>query len=199
MSQLPESLSPPPAFRHSRGWLVVALGWAYLRLGCWKLEGTFPQVSKVVTIVAPHTSNWDFPLGVALLFALELRASWLGKHTLFQGPFGWLFYRLGGIPVDRRSSHGVVEACVKAFDDAPALLLALAPEGTRKGVSHWKSGFHAIATAARVPIMPVAFDFRTHVIHFLPLFHPTENLEEDLPRLQALFRDIHGLRERPTE
>ena len=130
------------------------MGRAYLRLGGWKLEGTFPQVSKVVTIVAPHTSNWDFPLGVALLFALELRASWLGKHTLFQGLFGRLFYGLGGIPVDRRSNHGVVEACVKAFDEAPALLLALAPEGTRKGVSQWKSGFYAIATAAMATPQP---------------------------------------------
>jgi 1-acyl-sn-glycerol-3-phosphate acyltransferase len=93
----------------------------------------------------------------------------------------------------------VVEACVKAFDGTPALLLALAPEGTRKGVSRWKSGFHAIAVAAKVPILPVAFDFREHVIHLLPLFQPTGNLEEDLPQIQALFRGIHGLRERPGE
>jgi 1-acyl-sn-glycerol-3-phosphate acyltransferase len=170
-----------------------------LRLGGWRIEGAFPRDPKVVAIVAPHTSNWDFPLGVAILFAVELRASWLGKHTLFQGPFQRLFYALGGIPVDRRRSNGVVEACVKAFDGTPALLLALAPEGTRKGVSRWKSGFHAIAVAAKVPILPVAFDFREHVIHLLPLFQPTGNLEEDLPQIQALFRGIHGLRERPGE
>jgi 1-acyl-sn-glycerol-3-phosphate acyltransferase len=101
--------------------------------------------------------------------------------------------------VDRRGSHGVVDACVKAFQGAPALLLALAPEGTRKGVSQWKSGFYAIAAGAGVPILPVALDYRNKVFRLLPLFRPTGNLERDLPTIQALFKDAHGLRERPAK
>jgi len=150
-----------------------------------------------VAIVAPHTSNWDFPLGVALVFATELRASWLGKHSLFQGLFKSFFYWLGGIPVDRRASHGVVGDCIRAFEATPSLLLALAPEGTRKGVSQWKSGFYQIAAGAGVPILPVAFDFRDHVIHLLPLFRPSGSLETDLPLIQALFTQVHGLKTRP--
>jgi 1-acyl-sn-glycerol-3-phosphate acyltransferase len=152
-----------------------------------------------VAIVAPHTSNWDFPLGVALMLATELRVSWLGKHTLFTGPFNRFLRHLGGIPVDRRSSNGVVGDCLRAFEAAPALLLALAPEGTRKGVSRWKSGFYQIASGAGVPILPVGFDFRDHVIRFMPLFQPSGSLERDLPAIQALFEQVHGLRARPVE
>jgi 1-acyl-sn-glycerol-3-phosphate acyltransferase len=176
-----------------------ALGRAYLRLSGWRIEGTFPADPKCVLIVAPHTSNWDFPLGVAVVFAVELRVSWLGKHSMFRTPFKGFLRWLGGIPVNRSASHGVVRECVRAFDAAPALLLALAPEGTRKGVSQWKSGFYLIASHAGVPILPVGFDFREHVVRLMPLFHPSGNLELDLPRIQALFSNVHGLRKRPTK
>jgi 1-acyl-sn-glycerol-3-phosphate acyltransferase len=189
---------PPPAFHQSRGWLCRKAGRAYLRLAGWRIEGSFPLDSKVVVIVAPHTSNWDFVVGVAVAFSLELRASWLGKHSLFRTPFKGLFRRLGGIPVNRSASHGVVDACVGAFKAAPALMLALAPEGTRKGVSQWKTGFYRIACAAGVPILPVGFDFRDHVVRLMPLFHPTGDMEQDLPRIRALFSQVHGLRERPA-
>lgn len=188
---------PPAALRQARAWFWRALARAYLRLSGWRIEGGFPDTVRCVTIVAPHTSNWDFSLGMAVAFAMDLRASWLGKHSLFRAPFKGILRWLGGIPVDRRASHGVVEACVKSFEAAPALMLALAPEGTRKGVSQWKSGFYRIASAAKVPILPVGFDFKTHAVRLLPLFHPSGDLEQDLPRIQALFSDIHGLRERP--
>lgn len=188
----------PPAFHQARGWMWRALGRAYLRLAGWRIEGTFPNDPKYVVIVVPHTSNWDFNLGVAVVFALELRVSWLGKHTLFKAPFRPFLRWMGGIPVNRGASHGVVGECVKAFDAAPALMLALAPEGTRKGVSQWKSGFYQIASKAGVPILPVGFDYRDHVVKLMPLLMPSGNQEEDLPRIQALFKDVHGLRERPA-
>lgn len=175
------------------------IGRLYLRLAGWEIEGDFPADSKCVIIVAPHTSNWDFPLGVAIVFATELRASWLGKHTLFKAPFKSFFLWLDGIPVDRRANHGVVGECVKAFEAAQALLLAIAPEGTRKGVSQWRTGFYQIATQAGVPILPVAFDFHDHRVHLMPVFRPTGNLEQDLPAIQALFHQTRGLYTRPQE
>lgn len=194
-----EYLVPPPAFHQARGWIWRALGRAYLRLAGWRIEGTFPADPKYVVIVAPHTSNWDFMLGVAVVFALELRVSWLGKHALFKAPFKSFLRWLGGIPVNRSASHGVVGECVKAFEAAPALMLALAPEGTRKGVSQWKSGFYLIALKAGVPIVPVGFDYREHVVRLMPLFTPSGNLELDLPLIQAMFHDVHGHSERPAE
>jgi 1-acyl-sn-glycerol-3-phosphate acyltransferase len=191
-----EKLVVPENLRHARGWVWRAIGRTYLRLAGWQIEGAFPDATKCVAIVAPHTSNWDFSLGVALVFAIELRASWLGKHSIFKAPFKGFFRWLGGIPVDRKASHGVVGACVKLFETTPALLLGLSPEGTRKGVSKWKTGFYQIATRAGVPILPVAFDYRDHIIRMMPLFHPTGDLEQDLPRIQALFSEAHGLRAR---
>ena len=199
MQQTLASLAPPAALRQPRGWLWRAVGRVYLGWGGWRIEGSFPTEPKFVAIVAPHTSNWDFPLGVAVVFALELRVSWLGKHTLFHTPLRGFFRWLGGIPVDRRASHGVVADCVQAFQVAPALLLALAPEGTRKGASRWKSGFYSIAAGAGVPILPVTFDYRHHVVRLLPLFRPGGNLDQDLPLIQALYSQAQGLNERPGD
>ncbi len=196
MSHAEEFQPVPPAFHQPRGWLWRALGRAYLRGSGWRIEGAFPADPKYVVIVAPHTSNWDFLVGVAVAFAVELRASWLGKHSLFRAPFTGFLRWLGGIPVDRRASHGVVGDCVRAFKAVPTLMLALAPEGTRKGVSQWKSGFYRIAVAAGVPILPVGFDYREHVVHLMPLFHPSGDLDRDLPLIQALFERVHGLRDR---
>ncbi len=198
MASLMEHI-PPPAFRQARGWLWRAVGRVYLRLSGWRIEGVFPEDPKYVVIVAPHTSNWDFTLGVAVVFAVELKVSWLGKHRLFKAPFKKFLHWLGGIPVDRGASHGVVGECVRAFEEAPALMLALAPEGTRKGVSQWKTGFYLIAVKAGVPILPVGFDYQEHVVRLKPLFHPTGNLEQDLPAIQALFGDVRGCRQRPKE
>ncbi len=199
MPHTPEYPVPPAAFRHVRGWVWKAIGRTYLRLSGWRIEGCFPADPKYVVIVAPHTSNWDFTLGVAVVFAVELRVSWLGKHSIFRPPFRTFLRWMGGIPVDRSASHGVVGECVRALEEVPALMLALAPEGTRKGVSQWKTGFYLIASKAGVPIMPVGFDYHEHVVRLKPLFHPSGNLDQDLPLIQALFSDVHGLRKRPAE
>ncbi|MBI4911170.1 MAG: lysophospholipid acyltransferase family protein [Acidobacteria bacterium] len=197
MGQNPGALpARPPAFAGGRGWFWRAAGRSYLRLGGWRIEGALPEVPKCVTIVAPHTSNWDFLLGVALLFALDLRVSWLGKHALFRRPFDGFLRWLGGIPVDRRVRSGVVGACAEAFAEAPSLMLALSPEGTRKGPGGWRTGFYWIAVAAGVPVFPVAFDFDRHRILFLPLFTPTGDLDQDLPKIQALFEGVRGLKDR---
>lgn len=196
--QTPRSLpAPPSALRHDRGPFWRLLGRAYLKASGWRVEGVFPETGKAVIIVAPHTSNWDFLAGMSVVLALDLRASWLGKHTIFKRPFRGLLRWLGGIPVDRGARNGVVGACVEAFAAAPALLLALSPEGTRKGASRWRSGFYLIASGAGVPILPVALDYRDHVVRLLPPFQPTGSLESDLPVLKALFDGVQGLRPRP--
>ena len=98
----------------------------------WRVEGDFDDYPKMVAIVAPHTSNWDFPVGLAARYALRLDASWLGKHTLFRPPFGWIMRRWGGIPVDRTASHDVVSQTIEAFASRPHVFLVITPEGPRK-------------------------------------------------------------------
>jgi 1-acyl-sn-glycerol-3-phosphate acyltransferase len=190
---------PPPALQRKGSWILKWLGLTYLRLTGWQATGQFPTDPKCVLIVAPHTSNWDFVLGVAFMFAVDLRVSFLGKHTIFKPPFKKFLTGIGGIPVDRRESHGVVGQCVAAFQRESTLLLALAPEGTRKGPSKWKSGFYQIALGAGVPIFPVAFDAEHHCIRLMPLFQPTGKVDEDMKELKALFLDVKGFRARPSE
>lgn len=146
--------------------------------------------------MAPHTSNWDFIVGVAAKLALGLDVMWLGKDTLFHGPLGALMRRLGGRPVDRTASHDVVKDVVDEFARRERMVLALAPEGTRKRVDRWRTGFYHIAHTAGVPIVPVALNFGARAIQILPPFTTTGNADADITALQQRFIGVRGRRER---
>jgi len=176
-----------PAVPSRNGGLLRFLGRAILAALGWRLEGEIPNVPRCVVIVAPHTSNWDFVIGLATLLALDLRVTWLGKHQIFRGPFGPLWRALGGVAVDRSAAHGVVERAAAVLAPPHSTFLAVAPEGTRRKVEQWKSGFWRIARAAGVPIFPVAFDYRKHAVVFGQLYSPTADYEADLAALQRGF------------
>lgn len=165
----------------------MGFGRAALGILGWQIEGQFPNVRKCVVIVAPHTSNWDFVIGIATVFALGLRGSYLGKQSLFRGLLGWFVRRTGGIPVDRNAAFGVVERVVALVRDADRIVLALAPEGTRKRVTCWKSGYYRIALGAGVPILPVAFDYSRKAVVFMELVTPSGDHERDEAALRALY------------
>jgi len=153
----------------------------------WRFEGALPNLRKFVVIVAPHTSNWDFPTGLMAMFALGLRGTFLGKDTLFKPPFGWFFRWLGGVPVDRSSQNNVVEQTIMYFNKREQMILALSPEGTRKRIEKWRTGFYWVAVGAKVPIVPVAFDFprKRFVIH--PLRTMTGDVDTDIAHLRTFF------------
>ena len=173
---------------------MVSLGRATLAALGWRIEGAIPNLPKFVIAVAPHTSNWDFVVGMAAMFALDLRLSFIGKHTLFVGPFAPLFRWMGGIPVDRASPHGVVGDSVRAFESVERRVLALAPQGTRKPVAHFRSGFLHIARGARVPILLAALDYATRTVRIGPLFTPGSDTAADLAHLEAFFSRVRGKR-----
>lgn len=170
------------------------LGRAMLAAMGWRVEGEVPNLPKLVIGVAPHTSNWDFIVGVAAMFALDLRIEFLGKHTLFRGPLGAFMRWIGGIPVDRGSPQGVVEEAIAAFGRVEQHILAIAPEGTRKGVAHFKSGFLRIARGAGVPVVLAALDYGTRCVRFGPTFVPGEDIEAERARAEAHFKPIRGKR-----
>ncbi len=179
----------------TRGWPIGrALGRAVMGSARWSFEGVVPDIAKAVLIVAPHTSNWDFVIGAAGMLALDLDLRFLGKHTLFKGPMGVLMRGLGGIPLDREHSSGVVDEMAARIRSSDHLLLAIAPEGTRGGVERWKTGFHAIARGAEVPILAVTLDYGRRQIRFREPFTPSEDLEADIGELQEFFADSHGRR-----
>jgi 1-acyl-sn-glycerol-3-phosphate acyltransferase len=158
--------------------------WIMTRMG-WKITGNFPDVPRLVVVVAPHTTNWDLLLGLATLFSLNLYGNWLGKHTIFRWPVNNLFRWLGGIPVDRSAAHGLVGETVNAFRAREKLLLGVAPEGTRSKGAKWKSGFYQIAMQANVPIMPAYFDFHKKVVALGPSLMPSGDMEADIKTLQS--------------
>jgi 1-acyl-sn-glycerol-3-phosphate acyltransferase len=182
----------PSELPRSRNFFLRKLGGFILKIMGWNIEGDFPKVPKAVLIEAPHTSNWDFVVGVAAKFVLELDVHWLGKHTLFKRPFRGVLRWLGGIPVERNASHGVVQQTVDMISQEDQFLLALSPEGTRKKVDRWKTGFYQIAKAANIPIIPVAFDYGTKMIQIGKALYPTESIKSDFGQLEAFYANVKG-------
>ena len=158
----------------------------FLGLG-WRVEGNMPDLAKCVLIAAPHTSTADIVIGVAAKLALGLDIAWLGKHTVHRGPLKRLLRNLGAVPVDRSAPHGVVGELVAQFRSRPRFYLGLAPEGTRRRVSTWKSGFHRIAVHAEVPIVTLALDYPARTIRVGAPFNPTDNFSADLAVLRQHF------------
>ena len=139
--------------------LLPAVGRAMMRLSGWTVNGALPEIPKFIIIVAPHTSNWDFFVGLAALFALDLEAHWFGKDSLFTPPVGFLLRMIGGRAVRRDSPEGVVAETAAIIRGEAEFVLAIAPEGTRSSVDHWRTGFYRIAEAAEIPMVAVAFDW----------------------------------------
>ena len=189
MSALPRLGEAIPR-RGSRA--LVLLGRAMLWVIGWRVEGEMPNRPKLVVAVAPHTSNWDFLVGVAVMFALDLRIDFIGKHTLFVGPAGAILRWMGGIPVDRSKAHGVVEQSVAAFAASPQRLLAIAPQGTRSPVPRFKSGFLHIARGAGVPVVLVALDWGARCVRLGPTMMPGDDAEADRVRIEAHFAQVKG-------
>ena len=182
----PTEQGPDPVPRQGNA-LSAALGRGVLKALGWRIEGELPRVPRCILIVAPHTSNWDFVFGLAAKLALRLRASWLGKDSLFRFPFRGLLEFVGGIPVNRTDAAGVVASAVAGLQSKPQVFLALAPEGTRSKVSRWKTGFHRIARGAAVPICGVRLDFSRRVLGLGPLLETSDDVEGDLRIIQGWF------------
>ena len=182
----------PAGYVRRNAVVAKAAGRFLMRLSGWRFEGALADVPKLVVAVAPHTSNWDFVIGVAALWALDLKLSFLGKHTLFRGWFGRWMRSIGGIPVDRSQAHGVVSESVAAFGVREKMVLAIAPEGTRQLDKGFKTGFLRIAREANVPVQLAYFDFRRKVIGFGPLFFPGDDVDADLKKILDYYRPIPG-------
>lgn len=193
MNSLPTLGSAVPR-RDSPAMRAVGLG--ILRMMGWRVAGEVPNLPKFVIAVAPHTSNWDFVVGAAAMFALDLRLAFIGKHTLFRGPLAPLLRWMGGIPIDRSSAQGVVADSVEAFSRLERRVLVIAPEGTRSRVAHFKSGFLRIARGAGVPVVLASLDYEARCVRLGPAFEPSEDIEAERRKAEAFFAPIRGKRPR---
>ncbi len=173
-------------------WLLYWVGRLWMWVFGWDVQGDPAHVPKAVLIAAPHTSNWDLPHMLAAALVFRLRVSWLGKHSLFRPPFGWILRLLGGIPVDRSGPHGLVGHAAQALTDADQLVIAVPPSGTRSRSEHWKSGFYWIAHTAKVPIICGYLDYGRRVACLGEHFLPSGNVRADMDRVREIYEGITG-------
>lgn len=171
-----------------RKWVGRGMLWL---LG-WRTEGVAPDLKRYVMIGHPHTSTWDFPVFIFTIWALEIPVRFLGKKSLFDSSFGWMFYALGGVPVDRSGGKNMVQAVADLFEERDELVLGLSPAGTRKASPSWKSGFYYMALAANVPVVCGSIDFKRRRAVILGAVDLCGDVATDMDAIRLLYADVAG-------
>jgi 1-acyl-sn-glycerol-3-phosphate acyltransferase len=161
-----------------------------LKLMGWKVKGEKPDLKKYVFLAAPHTSNWDFPLGRLSNSKLDIDLKVLMKKSWFFFPMGLIMRSLGAIPIDRSKSGTVMDYIIELFNKNDEFVFAITPEGTRSYVEYWKTGFYYIALKANVPIVCGYLDFDKKETGVGPVIYPTGNVEEDFEKIMSFYRTI---------
>ena len=165
--------------------LTRFIGRSIFRVFGWKIEGDFPNRGKAIVALVPHSSNIDFFLTIAFIWATGMKASFLIKHTVFWYPLGNIIRALGGIPVDRTQPNGLIDEVTNHFREKSKLILGITPSGTRKPVKEWKDGIARIAAAAQVPIVPAVMNYRTRTVRFAPLIEGVSEVRQIMERIRA--------------
>lgn len=167
---------------------------AALRFTGWELDDRLPPTDRYVIIGAPHTSNWDLPLALLAMTALDIRGRWTGKHTLFRGPAGPIMRALGGVPVNRGVRQNLVSQVARQMRSSPGFRLVVTPEGTRSPAPRWKTGFYYIALEADVPIAFGYADFASRRVGVGGWLRPSGELEADMQVIRDFYADKVGKR-----
>jgi 1-acyl-sn-glycerol-3-phosphate acyltransferase len=186
----PKKLRPLGAYG-----IVSKLAYAWMYARGWTIEVIDPLPPKCVLVVYPHTSNWDFPVGLLTKWAAGLTVKrdglrYAGKSILFAWPWGWFFRAVGGFPVDRSGNTGFSQQMSARFVNDSRLIFVVAPEGTRSHSDHVRSSFYYVAKAANVPILLATFDFARKRVLVTEIFWPSDDADADLARIDAYYRSL---------
>jgi 1-acyl-sn-glycerol-3-phosphate acyltransferase len=171
----------------------AALG--LLALFGWRTVLVWPPEPKGVIVVYPHTSNWDFVLGVLYRVGHALPASWVGKREMFRGPFRRWFARIGGIPVDRRKAQGFVDQLLAEFAQRDWMWLAITPEGTRSRTDYVKSGFYQLAVKGHMPVALGYIDYGSRTVGIDTYLHMSGDPDADMARIREFYAGKRGRRQ----
>lgn len=178
---------------HRQGTIAPKIAKYFLKWTGWTIVGEIPNIKKAVLLAVPHTSNIDGLFAIPALLYLNVDIKLMGKKELFKVPILASILRWGGvISIDRQNKGSTLQANIDHFKQEERLFLGLAPEGTRGYTEKWKTGFYYLALGVEVPILPVAMDYKTKQIRFMPLFYPTGNIEQDLPEIYAYYKGVQG-------
>jgi len=163
-----------------------------IKLMGWKIANNFPNLNKYVIIAAPHTSWLDFPIAILAKNVKSLKVNYIGKASLFNWPYGFIFRWLGGAPIDRSKSNNKVQAIVDIFNANAYFVLGMSPEGTRKKVKQWKTGFYYIAKGANIPIVMATLDFKNKQIKISKPYYLTDDMDKDFDHFYSYFENVEG-------
>jgi 1-acyl-sn-glycerol-3-phosphate acyltransferase len=167
----------------------------YLKLYRWKcVAPPAPLPDRCVVIAYPHTTNWDFPVTLAMAVVTDIEIKWLGKQQLFRGPMGPIMRKLGGVSVARTGKGGMVASLAAEFTRRNRLALIVPAEGTRSKVEYWKSGFYRIALEANVPIVCAFVDGATRSGGFGLVIQPSGDIKADMEIIRAFYAGREGIR-----
>lgn len=158
-----------------------------LKLSGWKVNITAPKRDKSIICVAPHTSNWDFILGLCAYRSLGRKANFLMKEFWFFFPLGILIRALGGIPVKKQKGSNLTDSIIEKFRNESYINLAVTPEGTRSRVEKWRTGFLYISYGAKVPVQLGVIDYAHKEILINDEFEPSGNIEEDMDFVKKFY------------
>ena len=192
MSNYPIAI--PQHLKANRPKFIIKISSLVLKFQKWKINGVIPEDKRVVLVIGPHTSNWDFIIGVLVILSLDAKINWLGKHTIFKRGFKGLLTRLGGIPVNRQDPSELFSKIKTITEKSNGYLIGMAPEGTRKKVLRLKSGFIRIAKQTNSKIMLAGIDFQKKIVTLDKFFTPTGDLNDDLLYVQDYFSRYSGKR-----
>ena len=183
----------PEHLRGRWGGFFQWLGKAVLSSIGWQVTGNIPNEERLLIIAAPHTSNWDFILGISALFAINVNIKWLGKNSLFIPGIAWFFKWLGGIPVNRENPNLLIDYVVKTVEKEKGLIIGIAPEGSRKKVDRWKSGFLRIAKQTDAKILFLSIDAPSKKLKIGEIFEPSGDNEKDIKFVMNYFKQYKGI------
>lgn len=164
------------------------------RLSGWTHIGEVPKIDKAVFIAAPHTTNWDGFWLLVYKTSIAVDVRFLAKNTLFWWPLGPVLRKLGAMPIDRSNAAMIIPQLVTAFEKESRLLLALAPEGTRKWMPYWKTGFYRIAEAANVPIVLAFIDYEKRQLGIGKTLPQGLSIDDVLLELREFYAPFKGHR-----
>ena len=172
--------------------MLKAFAKLILKLIGWHVDVALPEEKKYVMIGAPHTTNWDLPIGLLCFWSVGVRITWVAKKQLFIGPLDYFFRALGGVPVDRSRHTGFIHQVAHQFNEHEEMIFGITPEGTRSRTEYWKTGFYYIALQAKVPICLAYVDFPSRTIGFGKMFTPSGDIDRDFEIIKEFYRHKTG-------
>jgi 1-acyl-sn-glycerol-3-phosphate acyltransferase len=173
-----------------------------LKLTGWTTTGQLPDLDKAIYIAAPHTTNWDAFWLIVYKVSMDVKLRFLAKHTLFWWPLGSLLSWFGAMPLDRNHASSTVQQMVDRFEETDHLILALAPEGTRKWKPYWKTGFYQISAATNVPIVLAYIDYANKKVGIGPTLLPSGDVDQDMAVIRKFYEPFgprHAALRSPVE